>query len=118
VVVAAACRYMLGGREVGGPFLKGTLSRLAGRSLRTLAHAGFRDVTNSFKAYSTEFVGQAGIESRDGFEIGIEPTAKTRRLRLPGAEIPTIWLELLAGATISSQGLSGAPGRTRGDIMT
>ena len=97
VAVAAASRYMPGGHQVGGPILKGTLSRLAGRSLRTFAHVGTRDATNSFKAYSTEFVRQVGIDSRGGFEIGIELTAKAKRLRLPVAEIPTIWLDRQAG---------------------
>jgi dolichol-phosphate mannosyltransferase len=99
VAVAAASRYMPGGQQVGGPVLKGTLSRLAGRSLRTFAHVGTRDATNSFKAYSTEFVRQVGIDSRDGFEIGIELTAKAKRLRLPVAEIPTIWLDRQAGVS-------------------
>ena len=36
---------------------------------------------------------------RDGFEIGIELTAKARRLRLPVAEIPTIWLDRQAGVS-------------------
>jgi dolichol-phosphate mannosyltransferase len=99
VAVAAASRYMPGGQQVGGPVIKGTLSRLAGRSLRTLAHVGTRDATNSFKAYSTEFVRQVGIDSRDGFEIGIELTAKAKRLRLPVAEIPTIWLDRQAGVS-------------------
>src|SRR5271166_4946964 len=99
VAVAAASRYMPGGQQVGGPVLKGALSRLAGRSLRTLAHVGTRDATNSFKAYSTEFVRQVGIDSRDGFEIGIELTAKAKRLRLPVAEIPTIWLDRQAGVS-------------------
>jgi len=99
VAVAAASRYMPGGQQVGGPLLKGTLSRLAGRSLRTLAHVGTRDATNSFKAYSTEFVRQVGIDSRSGFEIGIELTAKAKRLRLPVAEIPTIWLDRQAGVS-------------------
>src|SRR6201986_4312462 len=99
VAVAAASRYMPGGQQVGGPVLKGTLSRLAGRSLRTLAHVGTRDATNSFNAYSTEFVGQVGIDSRDGFEIGIELTAKAKRLRLPAAEIPTIWLDRPTGVS-------------------
>src|SRR5205807_10194020 len=97
VAVAAASRYMPGGQQVGGPLLKATLSRLAGRSLRTLAHVGTRDATNSFKAYSTEYVRQVGIDSRNGFEIGIELTAKAKRLRLPVAEIPTIWLDRQAG---------------------
>lgn len=97
VAVACASRYMAGGQQVGGPYLKGFLSKLAGRSLRLLAHTGTRDATNSFKAYSTEFVRQVGIDSRDGFEIGIELTSKAKRMRLPVAEIPTIWLDRQAG---------------------
>ena len=97
VAVAAASRYMPGGQQVGGPILKGLMSKSAGRSLRMLAHIGTRDATNSFKAYSTDFVRKVGIDSRDGFEIGIELTAKARRMRLPVAEIPTIWLDRQAG---------------------
>jgi dolichol-phosphate mannosyltransferase len=97
VAVAAASRYMAGGQHVGGPLLKGMMSASAGRSLRMLARIGTRDATNSFKAYSTAFVRAVGIDSRDGFEIGIELTAKARRLRLPIAEIPTIWLNRQEG---------------------
>jgi len=93
VAVAAASRYMAGGQQVGGPLLKGMMSAGAGRSLRLLARVGTRDATNSFKAYSTAFVRAVGIDSRDGFDIGIELTAKAKRLRLPIAEIPTIWLD-------------------------
>jgi glycosyltransferase involved in cell wall biosynthesis len=99
VAVAAASRYMPGGQQVGGPGLKGMMSKSAGRSLRLLAHIGTRDATNSFKAYSTEFVRSVGIDSRDGFELGIELTAKARRMRLPVAEIPTIWLDRQAGVS-------------------
>ena len=97
VAVAAASRYMPGGQQVGGPILKGQLSRLAGRSLRLLAHTGTRDATNSYKAYSTDFVRAVGIDSREGFGIGIELTAKAKRMRMPVAEIPTIWLDRHAG---------------------
>lgn len=99
VVVAAASRYMPGGQQVGGPYLKGRLSRLAGRSLRWFARVGTRDATNSFKAYSTEFVREVGIDSRSGFEIGLELTAKATRLRRPVAEIPTIWLDRAFGVS-------------------
>ena len=99
VAVAAASRYMAGGQQVGGPVLKATMSRMAGRSLRLLAHVGTRDATNSFKAYATDFVREAGIDSRDGFEIGIELIAKARRLGRPVAEIPTIWLDRQAGVS-------------------
>jgi glycosyltransferase involved in cell wall biosynthesis len=97
VVVAAASRYMPGGQQVGGPRLKRMMSRWAGRSLHLFARAGTRDATNSFKAYSTEFVQSVGIESRTGFELGLELTAKATRLRLPVAELPTIWLDRQLG---------------------
>ncbi|GAA4686939.1 glycosyltransferase family 2 protein [Phytohabitans rumicis] len=97
VVVAAASRYMPGGQQVGGPRFKRMLSRWAGRTLRWFARVGTRDATNSFKAYDTEFVRQVGIESRTGFEIGLELTAKAARLRRPVAEIPTIWLDRQLG---------------------
>jgi dolichol-phosphate mannosyltransferase len=99
VAVAAASRYMPGGQQVGGPLVKGLLSRMAGRSLQMLARTGTRDATNSFKAYSTDFVRTVGIDSRAGFEIGIELTAKARRMRMPVAEIPTIWLDRQAGVS-------------------
>ena len=93
VVVAAASRYASGGQQIGGPIVKSALSRIAGLSLYWLARVGTRDATNSFKAYSTDFVRRVGIESDAGFEVGIELVAKARRLRLPVAELPTIWLE-------------------------
>jgi dolichol-phosphate mannosyltransferase len=93
VVVAAASRYAPGGQQVGGPQLKRMLSRVAGHSLRMLAGVGTHDATNSFKAYDREFVREVGIDSRHGFEIGLELTVKAKRLGRPIAEIPTIWLE-------------------------
>lgn len=97
VVVAAASRYMPGGQQVGGPRFKRMLSRWAGRLLFWFAKVGTRDATNSFKAYDAEFVRQVGIESRAGFEIGLELTAKATRMRLPVAELPTIWLDRQLG---------------------
>jgi dolichol-phosphate mannosyltransferase len=97
VVVAAASRYMSGGQQVGGPRLKSSLSRLAGVSLWLLCAVGTRDATNSYKAYSKKFVQTVGIDSDAGFEVGIELIAKARRLRLPVAEIPTIWLDRADG---------------------
>jgi dolichol-phosphate mannosyltransferase len=97
VVVAAASRYMSGGQQIGGPLVKSTLSRLAGLSLYWFGRVGTRDATNSFKAYSTAFVREVGIQSDAGFEIGIELVAKAKRLGRPVAELPTIWLERAVG---------------------
>ncbi|MFF2633877.1 glycosyltransferase family 2 protein [Microbacterium sp. NPDC058021] len=99
VVVAAGSRYMPGGQQIGGPRLKRTLSRLAGQSLHLFAGIGTRDATNSFKAYNADFVRTVTVQSRDGFEIGLELTAKARRARLPVAELPTIWLDRTTGVS-------------------
>ena len=99
VVVAAASRYARSGQQVGGPFLKGFISRLAGLTLYHFARVGTRDATNSFKAYSKAFIDKVGIESDQGFEIGIELVAKARRHRQPVAEIPTIWLDRAFGTS-------------------
>jgi dolichol-phosphate mannosyltransferase len=95
--VAAASRYMPGGQQVGAHAVKQLLARVAGLSLRLLARTGTCDPTNSFKAYSAEFVRTAGVQSRRGFTVSIELTAKARRMRQPVAEIPTRWTERLDG---------------------
>lgn len=93
IYVACASRYASGGQQVGGPRLKGLLSKIAGKSFRFLTGVGTSDATNSFKAYNTEFVRKVGIESRSGFEVGIELVAKAKREGVPIAEIPTIWID-------------------------
>jgi glycosyltransferase involved in cell wall biosynthesis len=99
VAVACASRYMSGGQQIGGPRFKRFLSKTAGRIVYSLAGVGTHDPTNSFKAYSKNMVQQVGIESRSGFEIGIELVSKAHRLRLPIAEIPTIWLDRTNGSS-------------------
>ena len=97
VVVAAASRYVTGGQQVGGPFLKGFLSRMAGLSLYWLGRVGTRDATNMFKGFSASFISDVGVDSTGGFEVGLELVAKAKRLRLPVAEVPTIWLDRMHG---------------------
>lgn len=99
VVIACASRYARSGQQVGGPFWKGFMSRVAGLTLFYFARVGTRDATNSFKGYSADFVKRVGIESDKGFEIGIELVAKARRYRRPVAEIPTIWLDRSFGVS-------------------
>lgn len=96
-VVVAASRYMAGGRQVGGPRIKGLMSRTAGHSLNLFARVGTHDPTNSFKAYSKGYLDSVTIESQDGFELALELTAKARRRRLPVAEVPSIWLDRTEG---------------------
>ena len=93
VDIACASRYMPTGQQIGAPFLKALLSRYAGKSLYAFARVGTRDSTNSFKAYNKSFLTEVGIESKYGFEMGIELVAKARRFGYLVAEIPTIWIE-------------------------
>ena len=79
--VVSASRYMPGGKQIGGPWLKGLLSRLAGVSLHRLTGLPTHDPTNSFKAYKTEFLRRTPIESTAGFCLGIELAVKARLQR-------------------------------------
>ena len=99
VAVAVASRYMRGGQQVGGPWLKGRVSWLAGRSLAVLGRVGTHDATNSFKAYDRDFINEVGIDSDTGFTMGIELVAKAKRAGYPVAEIPTIWLDRAEGTS-------------------
>lgn len=95
--VVAASRYMRGGRQVGGPLLKRSLSRLAGLSLRWVGGVPTHDPTSNFKLYSRRLLDQVQIESVAGFELAIELTVKAHLLGLGVAELPTTWRDRTAG---------------------
>src|SRR5207302_4453267 len=97
--VVSASRYMPGGRQVGGPLLKRTLSRLAGLSLHWVAGIPTHDPTNNFKLYSRRLLDLVSIESEAGFELALERTVKAHLLGLPIAELPTTWRDRTAGAS-------------------
>jgi dolichol-phosphate mannosyltransferase len=95
--VVCPSRYMRGGRQIGGPRLKGLLSRLAGLSLHWLAGLPTRDPTNSFKAYHRDFLERTPIESTAGFSLGLELTVKAHFSGERVEEIPATWRDRTAG---------------------
>jgi len=97
--VVAGSRYMKGGRQLGGPLLKRTMSRGAGLSLHWLGGGPGHDATSNFRLYSKRLLNQVTIESTGGFELGIELTVKAYRLGLPIAEVPTTWRDRTAGTS-------------------
>jgi len=97
--IAVASRYMPGGQQIGGPKFKKVLAKNASRTLRLFAGVSTHDATNSFKAYSKNFISEVKIESRNGFEVGLELVAKAHRNKLLIAEIPTIWIDRFAGTS-------------------
>lgn len=84
-------RYMKGGSQNGGPFLKGLFSRIAGISLHKLTGIPTHDATNSFKLYRKSMLEGICIESTGGFEIGLEITVKAYIAGYRITEVPSEW---------------------------
>lgn len=95
--VVCGSRYMPGGRQIGGPWLKGLISRVAGLSLNFFTGIPTHDISNSFKMYSVNFLRDVQIESTGGFEIGLEVLVKAFALGRKITEIPTEWRDRTAG---------------------
>lgn len=95
--VVCGSRYMRGGKQIGGPFIKRTLSRLAGTSLHYVRRLPTHDVTNNFKLYNSEMLKKITVESTMGFSIAMEITVK---IFLKGgriAQVPTTWKDRTEG---------------------
>jgi len=97
--IVCGSRYMKGGKQIGGPFLKRTLSRCAGLSLHYLFGVPTRDVTNNFKLYDKALLDELVIESQGGFEVAMEITVKAFTKGYPICEVPAVWLDRRAGKT-------------------
>jgi glycosyltransferase involved in cell wall biosynthesis len=95
--VVAGSRYVRGGHQVGGPLLKRTMSRAAGLSLHWVGGLPVHDATSNFRMYSKRLLNQVTIESKGGFELGLELTVKAHGLGLALAEVPTTWRDRTAG---------------------
>lgn len=95
--VVCASRYMKGGQQIGGPLIKGLMSRTAGVSLYWLAGLPTHDPTNSFKAYRKEFLEKTPIESDAGFALGMELTIKAHFQHDGVEEVPATWRDRTAG---------------------
>ena len=88
---------MRSGRQLGGPLVKRTLSRVAGLSLHYVAGVPTHDPTNNFKIYSKRLLEGITIESEAGFELALELTVKAHLKGLPIAEVPTTWRDRTVG---------------------
>lgn len=95
--IVVASRYMPGGRQLGGPWLKGQFSRWGGRSLKWLAGFPVSDATNSFRLYDAAVLNAIDFESQGGFEIGFEITVKAWIAGKRIVEVPCTWRDRVAG---------------------
>jgi glycosyltransferase involved in cell wall biosynthesis len=95
--VVNGSRYMKGGKQIGGPPLKTFLSRAAGLSLHYVAGMPTHDATNNFKMYRGSFLAAVEIESKAGFEIGLELVGKAYVNGYRIGEVPSVWTDRVAG---------------------
>ena len=95
--IVAGSRYMKGGRLIGGPVFKQTLSRLAGVSLYWLRRLPTHDATNAFKIYDRAMVRSFKVESQGGFELNLELTVKAFLAGYRIAEVPATWRDRTSG---------------------
>jgi dolichol-phosphate mannosyltransferase len=95
--IVSGSRYMRGGRQLGGPLVKRSLSRVAGLSLHWLGGVATHDSTSNFRLYSRRLLDAVTIESRGGFELGLELTVKGHLLGMLVEEVPTTWRDRTSG---------------------
>lgn len=95
--IVCGSRYIPGGEVRNGPWLKQTLSRLAGVSLARLRGLPTHDATNAFKIYDRQMLRSLRLESRQGFELNLEITVKAFLGGYKITEIPSVWQERTAG---------------------
>lgn len=91
--IVCGSRYIKGGKQIGGPLLKKTLSRIVGVSLKYVAGLPTHDATNSFKLYRKGTIDFIEIESGGGFEIGMEIVIKAHFSGFKVTEVPCIWMD-------------------------
>ena len=95
--VVCASRFMKGGTHIGGPWLKNTLSKLAGLSLWWFTGIPTHDCTNNFRLYKRGYLSETVIESKGGFEVALELTVKAWKGGWNVGELPSSWKERSAG---------------------
>jgi dolichol-phosphate mannosyltransferase len=95
--VVVGSRYVAGGRQLGGPRLKRFLSRTAGLTLHWFGGVAIHDSTTNFRLYRRSFLEAVTIESRAGFELGLELTVKAALAGRGLAEVPTTWRDRTQG---------------------
>ena len=95
--LVAGSRHTHGGRMLGGPMVKRTLSRWAGLTLHWLRGFPITDATNAFKLYDAEMLNSLNLESRGGFEISLEIAVKAFLAGYRITEVPTTWRDRVHG---------------------
>lgn len=94
--IVSPSRYMPGGIQHGGPWLKTLMSKTAGKLIALL---GFptSDPTNNFKLYDGQWLALQKIESVGGFEVALELCYKAYSDKKEISQLPTEWFDRTDG---------------------
>jgi len=95
--VVCASRYIYGGQQIGGPFLKKLFSHIAGVTLHYLIRIPTHDISNNFRMYSRKVIESFNIESTGGFELAMELTIKAYVHGMTVTETPSKWYDRVSG---------------------
>lgn len=95
--IVCGSRYMRGGRQIGGPWLKKMFSRWGGRTLHWFSGVPTHDISNSFKLYRKSVLDSLTVESCAGFEIGMELTLKAHFAGFKVVQTPATWRDRESG---------------------
>ena len=95
--VVCPSRFIKGGKMIGNPFLKAILTRIVSFFLFNCTSFPIKDSTNSFRLFPRKLINEVKIESKKGFTLSLELSAKAHRLGYKIIEIPTTWIERVKG---------------------
>jgi dolichol-phosphate mannosyltransferase len=95
-IIVSPSRYMSGGKQIGGGFIKKILSTAAGISLNILG-LPTADPTNNFKIYDGAWLKEQQIESKAGFEIALELVYKAHLQQQIIKQLPSTWRDRTQG---------------------
>lgn len=95
--IICATRYSKGGRQYGGKFLKSFLSRMAGLLTPLLLGIPTSDLTNGYKMYQRQVIKTIPIESKGGWEFGMEILIKAYHRGFKITEVPSVWKDRISG---------------------
>jgi len=95
--IVCATRYAKGGKKIGGPILKTTLSRIAGLLTPIILGIPTTDIANGFKMYRRNVLKRIKIESDGGWEFSTELVIKAYHAGFKIGEVSTTWQDRISG---------------------
>ncbi len=96
--IVCPSRFIEGGKMEGNPLFKEILTRLASFFFQHFTTFPIKDSTNSFRLFSREVLKKISkFESKKGFTLSLEITAKAHRMNYKMIEIPSTWIERKVG---------------------